>query len=190
MAYPLGRHDVWPAYSGGNRPFFGAIVGVAGPVARPTIQGAKLSIGSGASLVGGLRGGYALGDSGLEVFGDFAGNLFGPKALWLDAGARWMWNPLLKTSADGKRSSPLFVGPELSLGMFVRLPGAEIVGVNGASYSAPTEVHAQLGAAIDVAYALSPNIQLEAQLGNLRWVPGGSGSILLMGMTAGGVYRF
>jgi hypothetical protein len=190
MEYPLGRRDVWPAYSGGNRPFFGALVGVAGPVARPFVPGAKVSVGSGASMVGGLRGGYALADFGLELFGDFGGNLSGPKALWLDAGARWMWSPLLKKGSDGMRSSPLFIGPELLFGMFVRLPGAEITGVSGASYSAPTEVHPMLGAAIDVAYALSPSIQLEAQLGNLRWVPSASGSIVLMGMSAGAAYRF
>ncbi|MFO0756373.1 MAG: hypothetical protein U0359_07775 [Byssovorax sp.] len=190
MDYPLGRQDVWPAYSGGNRPFVGALVGVAGPVARPFVPGANVSVGSGASFVGGFRGGYAITDLGLEIFGDFGGNLFGPKALWLDAGARYMWGPLVKKASDGMRGTPLFFGPSLSFGMFVRLPSEEIAGVSGQSYSAPAEVHPVLGASIDVAYALSRSLQLGAELGNLRWVPSGSGSILLMGMTAGAAYRF
>ena len=32
-----------------------------------------------------------------------------------------MFSPLLKHASDGLRSSPFFLGPELSLGMFVRL---------------------------------------------------------------------
>jgi hypothetical protein len=162
------------------------LVGMSAPAARPAT-----AIGSGASLTGALRGGYALGDLGFEPFAEFGGNLVGPKALWLNAGARWMFSPFLKRGSDGlRRGVPLFIGPEVSGGVFVRLGGGDVKAPTGTSYSASASARPELGAAIDVAYALSRSFQLEAQLGNLRWVPSGDGSILLLGATLAGALRF
>jgi hypothetical protein len=61
---------------------------------------------------------------------------------------------------------------------------------DGTVYSGAGEAHPVLGAAFDLAYALSPSFQLEAQLGNLRWVPSSGGSILLVGASLGGSLRF
>jgi len=47
-----------------------------------------------------------------------------------------------------------------------------------------------LGAALALSLALSPTLSLESQLGNLRWVPGGSGTIVLVGATVGATLRF
>jgi hypothetical protein len=58
------------------------------------------------------------------------------------------------------------------------------------SYSAAAAARALLGASLDLSFALAPSFSFEAQLGNLRWVPGGSGAILLAGVTAGAVVRF
>jgi hypothetical protein len=186
IAYVLGRRDVWPAYSAGNRAFIGAVVGASVPAARPS--GAS---GSGASFTGALRGGYAIGDSGFEPFAELGANLVGPQALWVAGGARFLWNPTLNRSSDGGlRGGPLFLGPEALVGAFVRLPGASVTAPDGTTYSGTADAHPVLGAAFDLALALSPSFQLEAELGNLRWIPASGGSILLLGATLGASVRF
>lgn len=190
LLYPTGAAEIWPVYSGGNRGFIGAVLGFSVPAARPAAR-SSAARGSGASFVGALRGGYAVGDAGLEPFAELGGNLAGPRALWVNAGARWMFSPLVKRGNDGLlRGAPFFLGPELTAGVFVRLGGAEVTASDGTSYSAGAEAHPVLGAALDLAFALSRSFQLEAQLGNLRWVPTGEGSILLFGATVGGALRF
>jgi hypothetical protein len=186
--YPLGSSgDVWPPYSAGKRGFVSASVGFALPAARP-----GSAAGSGASFVGALRGGYAVGDLGFEPFAELGGNLSGPAALWLAAGARWMLSPTLKRGADGVLAGvPFFLGPEIVAGTFIQLgSGDEISPTNGAVYSSPAVSRGLLGAALDLSLALSPSFSLESQLGNLRWVPGGSGTIVLVGATVGATLRF
>jgi hypothetical protein len=186
LSYPTRTAEVWPAYSGGHRGLAGATLGLAIPAARP-----GAATGSGASFVGALRLGYAAGAAGLEPFAELGGNLFGPRALWLNAGARWMLHPLRKRGSDGLlRGVPFFIGPELSAGVFVRLGGSHVTATDGSSYSSSAEAHPALFASLAVAFALSPSFQLEAGLGNLRWVPTGNGSILLLGATLGGALRF
>src|SRR5262249_26278316 len=113
------------------------------------------------------------------------GNLFGPRALWINAGARWMLSPTLKRGADGVRAgAPFFLGPEIVGGAFIELP------VGTGDYSAPLVARGMLGASLDLAFALSPTFSLEARLGNLRWLPGGSGAVLLAGADLGATVRF
>jgi hypothetical protein len=141
--------------------------------------------------VGAARGGYAFGDSGLEAFGEIGGNLFGPQAMWIDAGARWLWNPMRRRGGDGVlHAGPLFLGPEADLGVFLRFPGPSVVGDNGVSYQGSTAANATLGLSLDLVVPVTRSFALEAKVGNLRWVPTGSGSILLLGMTAGAGLRF
>lgn len=172
---------VKPPYARGNHGFFGAVLGFSVPAARPS--GAS---GSGASLTGALRGGYAIGDSGFAPFAELGGNLVGPQALWISGGARYLLGPAFATNSG----VALFLGPEVQVGAFVRLPGADVTGPNGTVYSGESEAHPVLGAAFDLALALSPSFQLEAQLGNLRFLPASSGSIVLLGATLGGSLRF
>ena len=47
-----------------------------------------------------------------------------------------------------------------------------------------------LGAAATVIFGLSPSVQLEAQLGNLRWVPAEEGALVFVGATLGAGLRF
>jgi hypothetical protein len=186
LTYPTGAAEVWPAYSGGRRGFVGALVGASLPVARPFA-----ATGSGASFVGGLRAGYAIGDSGLEPFVDLGGNLFGPRALWIDGGARWMWSPTAARGPDGLlRGAPFFLGPAVTAGVLVQLGASSPPRSDGTAYSSPAEAHLALGASLDLVYALAPGLQLEASLGDLRWVPTREGSILLLGATVGGALRF
>lgn len=162
------------------------MVGFSLPAARPGV-----AAGSGGSFTGALRGGYAIGDSGFEPFAELGGNLVGPQALWIAGGARFLFSPSLARGSDGGlRGGPFFLGPELLIGAFVRLPGADVVGANGTIYSAKSDARPVLGAALDVAFAISPSFQLEAQLGNLRWIPASGGSLLLVGATLGGSLRF
>ncbi len=125
-------------------------------------------------------------------FAELGGNLSGPRALWIAAGARWMLSPTLKRGADGVLAGvPFFLGPEVVAGGFIQ-PGSgdEISSTNGAVYSSPAVARGLLGAALDLSLALSPAFSLESQVGNLRWVPGGSGAIVLVGATVGATLRF
>ncbi|WP_437633864.1 hypothetical protein [Sorangium sp. So ce854] len=184
MAYPLGPERVWPAYAGGRRFAVSASLGAA--VAAARLPGAS---GSAASLVGAARVAYALGDRGVEVFAGGGGNLAGPFAGWIEGGARLMLTPSLAPHDGAWRAFPLHVGPALHAGAFFR-SGAGVAGPGGATYRGELDVRPVLGASIDVALALGPAVQLEAQLGNLRWVPAGDGSLLLLGATLGAGARF
>jgi hypothetical protein len=191
VAYPLGGGEVWPPYSGGRRGFVGAVAGFAMPVVRPALPAGVKRTGSGASMVGALRGGYAAGDRGLEPYAEFGANLFGPRALWLSAGARWMLAPALKRGPDGVLEGvPFYLGPNLAVGGFFQLGSSGVVADDGHTYSTGTTAHAILGASLDMAFALAPAFQLEASLGNLRWIPGSDGTILLLGATLGATVRF
>ncbi len=107
-----------------------------------------------------------------------------------------MFAPALKRGPDGVLAGvPFFLGPEILGGAFVELarprrrPAAPCT-------RAPAEGRGLFGASLDLAYALSPSFQLESQLGNLRVVPGGAGTVLLSGATLGAArpwgasYRF
>jgi hypothetical protein len=185
MDYPLGTQRIWPAYSAGNRLAVSALLGFAVAAVRP--DGAT---GSAASLVGGARLGYALGDRGLELLAGAGGNLVGPPAGWLDAGARFMLTPSLRPSGGAFQAASLHLGPELSIGAFFVDAGSGVTGPGGATYSSSIEAHPVLGASFDIVLALSPALQVEAQLGNLRWVPAGESSLLLLGATASAGLRF
>lgn len=186
LAYPLGREMVWPPYGAGHPLVLGAELGFSIPAARPST-----ATGSGTAFTGAARLGYALGASGLEPFVEVGGNLAGPPALWVDGGMRWLFAPGVHRDADGvERGLPLFVGPELLGGAFVFLPGPEVTAPNGVVYTSSASTRAMLGGALDVVLALSPKVELDARLGNLRWIPGGGGSILLAGATAGAALRF
>ncbi|UQA61286.1 hypothetical protein [Polyangium aurulentum] len=181
-----GKETVWPPYAAGRRIFVNANIGFASAVAQP--EGAT---GGASSFVGALRGGYAVGDAGLELFGQLGGNLSGPPALWLDAGGRWMLTPIKSRGADGRNTGFAFhVGPELYAGLFMRLGAGTITGPGGIVYESESSAHASFGAALDAVLALSPAFRLEAQLGNLRVVPTGDGAIVTLGMTAGASLRF
>ncbi|WP_437589141.1 hypothetical protein [Sorangium sp. So ce1000] len=184
MAYPLGPERVWPAYSGGRRVALSASLGAA--VAAARLPGAS---GSAASLVGEARVAYALGDRGLELFAGGGGNLAGPPAGWIEGGARLLLTPSLRPQDGAWRAFPLHLGPALHAGAFFR-SSAGVVGPDLATYRGDLEVDPVLGASLDVALALSPSVQLEAQLGNLRWVPTGEGSLFLFGATLGAAARF
>lgn len=185
MAYPLGPARVWPAYSGGRRLAVTASLGAALAAAR--LPGAS---GSAASLVGAARLAYAVSDRGLELFAGGGGNLAGPSAGWIEGGARYLLTPSLTPDGGAYRAFPLHVGPSLQAGAFFRSTGGDIERPGGAMYSDDLVVHPVLGASIDVVLGLSASAQLEAQLGNLRWVPTADGSLFLLGATLGAGLRF
>jgi hypothetical protein len=186
MDYTFDTLWVWPPYSAGKRVFVSALQGFS--IAAVRLPGAT---GSTFSFLGGARGGYAPGDLGLELFGQVGGNFVGPRALWIDAGARWMFTPSVHPGSDGVlRGLAFHIGPELTFGAFLRLGGPDITGPNGMTYARPTTAHPAVGAALNMMLSYSPSLQLEAQIGNLRWIPTGDGSILLVGATLGAGLRF
>jgi hypothetical protein len=190
VAYPAGSSgEVWPPYTGGRRAFLGLTSGFSLPVLRPSVPaGAKLPLGL--AYVGALRGGYAAGDRGLELFAELGGNLAGPGGLWLAGGARWMFAPAMKRGADGVRAgAPFYLGPELLAGGFFQL-GTSKLTTDLQSYSTAGSARAVVGASLDLAYAIAPFLQLEADLGNLRVIPGGGGVLITVGATLAAVVRF
>lgn len=182
LGYLSGAADAWPPYSAGRTVGLGARLGVSAGALRP--EGAS---GSSASLVGAVRAAFAVGASGFEPLVELGGNLAGPRALWIEGGARLMLTPLLRRSDDGKRweGPPFHVGPELALGAFVRLPPDDVVEVGGATYSGSAEAAFSLRASLAATLDVSRSVRLDASLGDLRWVPSADGSIVLVGGTLG-----
>ncbi|MEJ7733463.1 MAG: hypothetical protein WKG00_30245 [Polyangiaceae bacterium] len=185
MDYLFDRQDVWPAYAANRRFFLSVGQGFSVAAAQP--EGA---VGGAAAYVGQIRAGYALGDDGLELLGQLGGNLFGPRALWIEGGARWMFTPSLHVQPPSGDYYALsfHMGPELTLGGLVRLP-AEVDGGGGATYEGSAQGHFTLGAALDLILAITPAFRVEAQVGNFRWVPTGDGSVVLFGATLGAGLR-
>lgn len=186
MSYLGGsRQTVWPPYTAGKPVFLSALIGFSSAASS-----SSRATGSAAAFVGALRGGYAIGESGLELFAGLSGNLAGPSALWIDLGGRWLFSPTVKAAPDGRKEGFAFhVGPELLLGPFVRL-GSTVTAPNGVTYEGRSTTHFSFGAALDLVLALSPALRIDAQLGNLRFVPTEDGTIVLMGATIGTTYRF
>jgi hypothetical protein len=178
--------NVWPPYSAGKPIYLSALIGFSAAAARP--GGAS---GSGAAFVGALRGGYAVGEKGIEIFGQLGGNLAGPPAMTLDLGARWMLSPTVNRGADGVlRGISFHIGPELFLGAFIRLPGPDVTGPDGKTYSSSASAAPAFGAALAAALQVTPSVQLDAQLGNLRIVPTSEGTLVLLGATVGVALRY
>lgn len=190
IAYPVGASgEAWPPYSGGKRGFLGLTGGFSLPVLRPPVpSGATLPLGL--AMVGAVRGGYAVGDLGFEPFAELGGNLAGPGAIWVAGGARFLFAPLMKRGADGVRGgAPFYVGPELLAGGFFQL-GKSALTTDLQSYAASGSARAVVGASLDLAYALAPWMALEADLGNLRVIPGGGGVLITVGATLAANLRF
>ncbi len=179
------RQTVVNPYTAGKPVFLSALIGFSSAASSPGRVSA-----SAAAFVGALRGGYAIGASGLELFAGLAGNLGGPPALWIDLGGRWMFSPTIRAGSDGRKEGFSFhVGPEVFLGPFVRL-GSTITGPDGRTYEGQSSGHFSIGAALDLAVGISPQLRIDAQIGNLRFVPTDEGTIVLMGGTIGTTYRF
>ncbi len=101
-----------------------------------------------------------------------------------------MFSPTLKRGPDGVLAgAPFFIGPEIMGGAFIQLSSDSETPFVG-MYSAAAAARGLLGASLDLSFALSRSFSLESQLGNLRWVPGGSGTIVLVGATLGAAVRF
>lgn len=188
MEYFDHGEDVWPPYAAGNRAFVAVAQGFAVAAARQ-----ESASGTPWSIVAHARGGYALGDAGIEMFAQVGGNLVGPRALWIDLGARWMFTPSLHRQGGGSgpyRALSFHMGPELTLGAFMRLAGPDVEAPDGTVYEGTTSVHPALGLGLGMALQMTPHIQIEGQIGNFRWVPTGEGSIILFGATLGAGLRF
>lgn len=190
VSYPLGSAgETWPPYTGGKRGFLGVQGGFALPVARPTPSSGSAPRGT--SFVGAVRGGYAVTDLGLELLAELGGNLAGPRALWLAGGARWMFAPALSRGADGVLAgAPFYLGPEVVVGGFFQLGSSAVDSASLGTYTTSAAAHPLIGAALDLAYALSPSFQIEANLGNVRWAKVSGGSLLVLGATLGASLRF
>ncbi len=143
------------------QPLMGLTVGVSTAVSRP--EGAT---GSPAALQGGLRAGVRLG-SPVEVALGLRSNMVGPKATGLDVSGRY-WVEV----TDGFR-----LAPELAPGVFFQGGGAQ-----DTSFS----LRITAVGALDVA----SDISVEAHVGDVTWVPSGSGTLVLGGATLAGVARF
>jgi hypothetical protein len=186
LDYMRTTESVWPPYSAGRPAFLAVVLGGSGAVIRP-----GAASGSAAAFVGALRGGYAIGDAGLELLAELGGNLAGPRALFVDAGARWLFTPSLHRGEDGVlRGLALHVGPELAIGAFVRLAPPDVTDAAGSVYSGSASAHFTGKLALDLVVPITPALRVEGGLPELRWVPTGDGSIVVLGATLGASYRF
>jgi len=167
-------------YGGGHWGFIAAGLGVDGLVKRPS--GAK---GSAASMVGLIRGGVAIADTGIEPYAQLGGHLAGASALWFEGGVRWMGIPILH-ERDGVG---LHLGPSFHGGVFV-VPGHTASGPDGRTYSTPSQTTGTLAGAVDVALRFAHRVQLDAQLGEVRWAPLPQGSSVSVGANVTGGVRF
>ena len=95
-------------------------------------------------------------------------SMSGPRATTVDASGRY----LIPVAGPTLR-----VGPEAGVGVFV---------AHGGSESKSLLVRATVAASLSVSRSFS----VDAQLGDLRWVPASSGTIVLAGATLQGVLRF
>lgn len=167
-------------YGGGRLGFLTAGIGVDGLVVTPDD-----SRGGAASFVGVIRGGVAILDTGLEPYAQLGGHLAGPGAVWLEVGLRWMGIPILN-SVGGVG---LHLGPSLHGGVFI-LPGSTTVAPDGQSFSTPTSATGTIALSLDGALRIAERVQLDAHLGEIRWVPVESGSTLSLGANVAGGVRF
>jgi hypothetical protein len=154
-----------PIYGQGHPILVAASIGVTNALVRPDDARGP----SWAMPIGGAVG-YALPDvlAGLELRGNLTGQVVGPRALEVSAGARWAFAPF-----GGVR---LFVGPELLVGGHVAL---------GANKTTRFLGH---GSAF-VAYGITENIQVELA-GDLMTAFGGTGTLVLGGGTSRLAVRF
>lgn len=183
MDYMSTTDDVWPAY-GNKRVMLAALQGFSVPAVKP-----KGATGSGFAMVIDARGGTTIGDRGFEIFADLGGNAFGPKAIFLDGGARWMFTPSMHRMGDHYAAGSWFVGPEIDLGAFFELPPPAVTLSNGTTLSASTNTRFVVGGSIDFVLAASKTFALDASIGNLRFIPSSEGSLLLFGATLGAQLR-
>ncbi|MBI5533022.1 MAG: hypothetical protein HY898_09920 [Deltaproteobacteria bacterium] len=158
---PAAPKETPPA--GPHRMFFiGAGFAVNSAVSRPS--GAT---GSATSAAIAARAGISPIEP-IDIALNFADNVSGPRAVMLDASLRYMINV----------AGPKFrIGPEIGPGLFL---------AQGGSQSKSFMLRATAVAAVN----FSPSFGIEAHLGDLRYVPASSGTVVLAGATAMGVLRF
>lgn len=96
------------AYAHGHAFALGASIGVDGVIASPTATRGS-SVAAPMALVAAVA--FPEAAPGLELRGNFGGNVAGPNAYVFDVGARYAYRPV--------RGVPFFVGPEGVLGTFV-----------------------------------------------------------------------
>ncbi len=142
--------------------FAGVGVGVSSAVSRPE-QAAGSSTSSAVTARAGVSPAEPI-DLGLQL----TSSMSGPRATTVDASARY----LIPVAGPTLR-----VGPEAGVGVFV---------AHGGSESKSLLVRATVAASLTV----SQSFAVDAQLGDLRWVPASSGTIVLAGATLHGVLRF
>jgi hypothetical protein len=187
MDYMSTSAKVFPPYSAGRKLALSALQGFSFVAKRPG-EGAT---GSGFAMNANVRGAYMIGQSALEVLVDLGGNLSGPRALFANLGARWMYTPSLhRVRPSGQRyAASVFFGPHVDLGVFAQLAAPDVTAPNGTVYHGQSIVSPMFGASLDWSIAATPALSLEAQMGNLRVIPTSDGTLLLLGASLGLSYR-
>lgn len=142
--------------------FAGVGVGVSSAVSRP-----DQASGSSTSSAFTARAGVSPAEP-IDLALQLTSSMSGPRATTVDASGRY----LIPVAGHTLR-----VGPEAGVGVFV---------AHGGSESKSLLVRATVAASLSVSRSFS----VDAQLGDLRWVPASSGTIVLAGATLQGVLRF
>jgi hypothetical protein len=167
-------------YGGGHMGFIAAGLCADGLVVRPdTAQG------SAGSLVGVIRGGIAILDTGLEPYAQIGGHMAGPASVWIEAGVRWMGIPILHE----KGGIGLHLGPSLHGGVFI-LPGHTTTAPDGSTYVSEGQTTGTIAGGADLALRVADRVQIDAQLGEVRFAPTEQGSTVSVGANITGGVRF
>ncbi len=141
--------------------------------------------GSAASLVGVIRGGAEILDTGIEPYAQLGGHMAGPAAVWLEAGVRWMGIPILHE----KGGIGLHLGPSVHGGVFIQ-PGHSTVVSSSTTYTTPTQATGTIAGAFDAALRIFDRVQIDAQLGEVRYAPVPTGATVSVGANVTGGVRF
>ncbi|EYF03625.1 hypothetical protein [Chondromyces apiculatus] len=184
MHYLSAVRRVWPPYSGGKPFGLSALIGFSHATTRP--EGA---IGSASAALVSLRASYAFAGT-FEPFVQFGSNLSGPGAVWVEGGARYLFTPGLHMGPKGLEGMALHFGLEATAGAFIRPGQSDLEGPSDVRYERSLQAGFTMSAAGTVIVGISPGLQLEAQVGNLRFVPLSEGSLVFVGATAGVGLRY
>ncbi len=179
LSFVAGEADVETPYSADRPFFFGVAVGFDVLAIRP--DDAR---GSAAAMVGTFRIGGAIPSTGLEIFAELGGHLVNAPSVWFGGGARYMFSPLV----SDKKGFALHLGPSARFDGYARLGSTVTVG--DAELSTPTEVAPSVVGSFELALGVTPLVQLDLHLGEVRWVGLESADLLSVGADAGASMRF
>jgi len=175
MQFLASEADVDSTYDADRHFFFGLGIGFDVLAARPST-----ARGTPAALTGTFRIGGSIPTTGLELFAELGGHLVNTPSVIFGGGARYMFTPV-----------PTFA---FHLGPSARVDGYAVLGTSvdqgSTSLETSTEIAPSVVGSVEMALGVTPLVQLDAHVGEVRWIGLSSGDVLSVGMDLGASLRF